>query len=303
MNISLYIAEYERYLRLEKNLSPNSIQAYIRDIKKIEDFININSINLSSNKPNSDFFESFINWLAQNGIAPSSQSRIISGIRSFFNYLLLEKIIDENPAEMIEFPKLAKKLPNFLTLEEIEKMLSIIDLSKTGGFRNKVIIELLFACGLRVSELVNLKKADISYDEEWIKVTGKGNKQRLVPISQNALKLIEIYLETERNKQKASNADKETLFLNRRGKKLSRVFVFNIIKELAIKAGVRKNVSPHTLRHSFATGLVANGADLRSVQLMLGHESITTTEIYTHLDRKFLTQTIDEFHPRSKKRK
>lgn len=303
MNISQYIGEYERYLQLEKNLSPNSIQAYIRDIKKIEDFVNIKKLNFANLIFNNEFFINFINWIAENGIAPASQARIISGIRSFFNYLLLEKIIDENPTEMIEFPKLAKKLPNVLTNEEIEKMLSVIDLSKTGSFRNKVILELLFACGLRVSELITLKKNDISFDEEWIKVTGKGNKQRLVPISENALKLIEIYLETERNHQKPLNTDKEILFLNKRGTKLSRVLIFNVVKELAEKAGVRKNVSPHTLRHSFATGLVTNGADLRAVQTMLGHESITTTEIYTHLDRKFLTKTVDEFHPRAKKQK
>lgn len=303
MNISIYIDEYKRYLQLEKNLSINTLDAYIRDINKIIDFINLNQIKPNSVKIDSYFLNEFVKWIAKSGIAPASQARIISGIRSFFNYLILEKIIDENPAEMLELPKLVKKLPNVLSFEEIEKMISFIDLSITGGFRNKVMLELLFACGLRVSELINLKKSDISFDEEWIIVTGKGNKQRLVPISTNALNLIKIYLETERNNQATATKDKEILFLNRRGAKLSRVFIFNVIKELTQKAGINKNVSPHTLRHSFATGLVTNGADLRAVQNMLGHESITTTEIYTHLDRKFLKNTIDEFHPRSEKRK
>ena len=303
MNISLYIDEYKRYLQLEKNLAKNTLEAYIRDINKIIDFINLNQIKTNSVKIDYFFLNDFVKWIAISGIATATQARIISAIRSFFNYLILEKIIDENPTEMLEFPKLVKKLPNILSFEEIEKILSFIDLSITGGFRNKVMLELLFACGLRVSELINLKKTDISFDEEWIIVTGKGNKQRLVPISANALNLIKIYLETERNNQPASTKDKEILFLNRRGTKLSRVFIFNVIKELTQKAGINKNVSPHTLRHSFATGLVTNGADLRAVQNMLGHESITTTEIYTHLDRKFLKKTIDEFHPRSEKRK
>ncbi|MCC6722533.1 MAG: site-specific tyrosine recombinase XerD [Bacteroidia bacterium] len=301
MNISLFIGEYKRYLQLEKNLSLNSIEAYIRDVKKLEAFLlnyNFNKANLSA-----EILNEFVKWIAKEDISPASQARIISGIKSFFNYLLIEKKIEENPAENIDFPKLEKKLPSYLNYNEIEKMFSIIDLSKTGGFRNKVILELLFACGLRVSEVINIKKNDISYEEEWLKVIGKGNKQRLVPISKNALNLIKIYNDTERNHQKPISKDKDILFLNRRGGKLSRIYIFNIIKELAEKAGINKNVSPHTLRHSFATSLVTNGADLRAVQSMLGHESITTTEIYTHLDRKFLKNTVDEFHPRSEKRK
>ena len=225
----------------------------------------------------------------------------MSGIRSFYDYLLLEKQIDKNPTELIEFPRLSRKLPNVLSNEEIELMLAQIDLSKEGGFRNKVILELLFACGLRVSELVNLEKGNIYFKEECILVTGKGNKQRLVPISDNALNLIQLYLDTERNNADTKPKDREILFLNRRGSRLTRVFIFTLVKELAAKAGIRKKVSPHTFRHSFATGLVTNGADLRAVQSMLGHESITTTEIYAHLDRKHLKQVVDQFHPRSKK--
>lgn len=301
MNISLFIGEYKRYLQLEKNLSLNSIEAYIRDVKKLEAFL----LNYSFNKANlsAEILNEFVKWIAKEDISPSTQARIISGIKSFFNYLLIEKKIEENPAEDIDFPKLEKKLPIYLNYNEIERIFSIIDLSKTGGFRNKVILELLFACGLRVSEVINIKKNDISYEEEWLKVIGKGNKQRLVPISKNALNLIKIYNDTERNHQKPISKDKDILFLNRRGGKLSRIYIFNIIKELAEKVGINKNVSPHTLRHSFATSLVTNGADLRAVQSMLGHESITTTEIYTHLDRKFLKNTVDEYHPRSEKRK
>jgi integrase/recombinase XerD len=301
MQLSTYTNGYKLYLQLEKNLSKNTIEAYLRDVSKIGLYCSERNIEINILKPTADFLNDFIKWIVQSGNSSTSQARILSGIRSFYDYLLLEKQIDKNPTELIEFPRLSRKLPNVLSNEEIELMLAQIDLSKEGGFRNKVILELLFACGLRVSELVNLEKGNIYFKEECILVTGKGNKQRLVPISDNALNLIQLYLDTERNNADTKPKDREILFLNRRGSCLTRVFIFTLVKELAAKAGIRKKVSPHTFRHSFATGLVTNGADLRAVQSMLGHESITTTEIYAHLDRKHLKQVVDQFHPRSKK--
>ena len=301
MQLSTYTNGYKLYLQLEKNLSKNTIEAYLRDVSKIGLYCSERNIEINILKPTPDFLNDFIKWIVQSGNSSTSQARILSGIRSFYDYLLLEKQIDKNPTELIEFPRLSRKLPNVLSNEEIEVMLAQIDLSKEGGFRNKVILELLFACGLRVSELVNLEKGNIYFKEECILVTGKGNKQRLVPISDNALNLIQLYLDTERNNADTKPKDREILFLNRRGSRLTRVFIFTLVKELAAKAGIRKKVSPHTFRHSFATGLVTNGADLRAVQSMLGHESITTTEIYAHLDRKHLKQVVDQFHPRSKK--
>lgn len=302
MQASPYFKGYKLYLQLEKNLSKNTIEAYLRDVSKIDSYCLEKKITVNILKPSSDFFNELIKWISKSGSAATSQARILSGIRSFYDYLLLEKHIDKNPTELIEFPRLSRKLPNVLSSAEIELMLVQIDLSKEGGFRNKVILELLFACGLRVSELVNLEKANIYFKEECILVTGKGNKQRLVPISDNALNLIRLYLDTERNTIEPKAKDKEILFLNRRGGRLTRVFIFTIVKDLAAKAGIRKKVSPHTFRHSFATGLVTNGADLRAVQNMLGHESITTTEIYAHLDRKHLQKVVDDFHPRSKRK-
>jgi integrase/recombinase XerD len=300
MLLSPFFNGYKQYLQLERNLSKNTIEAYLSDISKVEEYSVENNIEISSLELSSEFLQEFVKWIAQSGTSGRSQARILSGIRSFYDYLLLEKKIEKNPTELIEFPKLAKNLPTVLSEVEIESMLALIDLSKEGGFRNKVILELLFACGLRVSELINLEIGHISFKEEWILVTGKGNKQRLVPVSQNALNLIKVYLDSERIHFEAKTKDKEILFLNRRGGRLTRVFIFTVIKELAAKAGIRKKVSPHTFRHSFATELVSNGADLRAVQSMLGHQSITTTEIYAHLDRKNLKNVIDTFHPRSK---
>jgi integrase/recombinase XerD len=300
MLLSPFFNGYKQYLQLERNLSKNTIEAYLSDISKVEEYSVENNIEISSLELSSEFLQEFVKWIAQSGTSGRSQARILSGIRSFYDYLLLEKKIEKNPTELIEFPKLAKNLPTVLSEVEIESMLALIDLSKEGGFRNKVILELLFACGLRVSELINLEIGHISFKEEWILVTGKGNKQRLVPVSQNALNLIKVYLDSERIHFEAKTKDKEILFLNRRGGRLTRVFIFTVIKELAAKAGIRKKVSPHTFRHSFATELVSNGADLRAVQSMLGHQSITTTEIYAHLDRKHLKNVIDTFHPRSK---
>ena len=303
MLLSTYYNGFRQYLQLEKNVSKNTVEAYLRDIGKIETYCNEAKVELSSIEPDHAFFQGFIKWLALSGVTATTQARIISGIRSFYDYMLLEKHVKHNPTTFLEFPRLTKKLPSILSNEEIEKILEQIDQSKEGGFRNKVILELLFACGLRVSELTHLEIGNISFKEEWIKVTGKGNKQRLVPISDNALHLIKVYLETERNKMAAGPKDKEILFLNRRGNRLSRVFIFMMLKDLAEKAGIKKQISPHTFRHSFATGLVSNGADLRAVQNMLGHESITTTEIYAHLDKKHLSKVIDTYHPRSKKAK
>jgi integrase/recombinase XerD len=301
MLLSTYYNGFRQYLQLEKNVSKNTVEAYLRDISKIDAYCVEAKVELSSIEPEQEFFHGFIKWLALSGVTATTQARILSGIRSFYDYMLLEKHVKHNPTEFIEFPRLSRKLPSVLSSDEIEKILEQIDQSKEGGFRNKVILELLFACGLRVSELINLEIGNISFKEEWIMVTGKGNKQRLVPISDNALHLIKVYLETERNKMAAGPKDKEVLFLNRRGNRLSRVFIFMMLKDLAEKAGIKKNISPHTFRHSFATGLVNNGADLRAVQNMLGHESITTTEIYAHLDKKHLSKVIDTYHPRSKK--
>ncbi len=301
MIATLYIKGFELFLQLEKNLSKNTIDAYIRDIQKLEKFASINQLKIDVLNPSNDFFDEFIKWLVKSGCAATSQARILSGIRSFYDYLVLEKYIDKNPTDLLEFPKMTRKLPSFLTITEIESLIQQIDASKIGGFRNKVILELLFACGLRVTELVNLKHDQVYFKEECILVTGKGNKQRLVPISKNALNLMKLYMETERQKTEAKPKDKEIFFLSRRGSRLSREFIFTMVKQLALKAGIRKNVSPHTFRHSFATSLITNGADLRAIQNMLGHESITTTEIYAHLDRKHLQKVVDQFHPRSKK--
>lgn len=301
MLLETYYRGYRQYLQLEKNLSANTIDAYLRDIKKIDVYCEETGVNLTSLEADTDFFREFIKWLSSSSVKSTTQARILSGIRAFYDYLLLEKHIKQNPTEFIEFPRLSRKLPSVLSVQEIESILAMIDLSKEGGFRNKVSLELLFACGLRVSELINLKIGDVSFTEEWILVTGKGNKQRLIPVSTNALDLIVIYLETIRLKQTPKPKDKEILFLNRRGGRLTRVFIFTMLRDLAKKAGINKNISPHTFRHSFATGLVSNGADLRAVQNMLGHESITTTEIYAHLDRKHLQNIVDKFHPRSKK--
>jgi integrase/recombinase XerD len=302
MLLSTYYNGYRLYLQLEKNLSKNTVEAYLRDISKMDFFCKEYNIHLDILNPTDDFFTNFIKWISNQGHAASSQARIISGIRSFYDYLMLEKLIDRNPTELIDFPRLSRKLPTYLTHQEIELMLSQIDQSSPSGFRNRVILELLFACGLRVSELINLEKSHIYFKDECILVTGKGNKQRLIPISQNALNLLEVYL-IDRNQVNTSSKDQNILFLNHRGGKISRISIFNIVKDLAAKAGIRKNISPHTFRHSFATGLVSNGADLRAVQNMLGHESITTTEIYTHLDRKHLQKVIDTYHPRANKNK
>ena len=291
------IKDFETYLRLEKSLSENSIEAYINDVFKLEKFFEEKKGDtLPVNVKYSDLKE-FLAWLNTENQNARTQSRVLSGIRSFFRFLLIEGEIKENPASLIESPKIGLKLPEVLSVNEIDRMIGAIDLSKREGHRNKAIIETLYGCGLRVSELVNLRLTDIHYAEGFVMVTGKGNKQRLVPVSNKALKEIDIY-KTDRAKLPVIH-DGNILFLNRRRRKLTRAMIFTIIKNLALKADIRKKISPHTFRHSFATHLIEGGADLRAVQEMLGHESILTTEIYTHIDRSFLRDTLIMFHPRA----
>ena len=291
------IKDFETYLKLEKSLSGNSISAYCADIHKLENYFAEKG---SSEGPLSVTYQNlrdFTAWFGADNMNARTQSRIISGIRAFYKFLLIEGEIEENPASLIESPKIGLKLPEVLSVIEIDSMISQIDLSKNEGHRNKAIIETLYGCGLRVSELVSLRITDIHYSEGFVTVTGKGNKQRLVPISNKALKEIDLY-KKDRDRLPVIY-DQNIMFLNRRGRKLTRAMIFTIIKDLAAKAGIRKKISPHTFRHSFATHLVEGGADLRAVQEMLGHESILTTEIYTHIDRSFLRDTLLMFHPRA----
>jgi integrase/recombinase XerD len=297
---TIYKEGFKAWLRTERSLSENSVQSYLDDVDKLERFFVESYSGITPVKASAKQLEEFVRWISASGIATTTQARIISGIRSFFKYLVVEDEIKDDPSALLESPKTGRKLPEFLNEEEVDKMLYAIDRSSKEGERNRAIIETLYGCGLRVSELVNLKISDLHLEEEYILVTGKGNKQRLVPIGILATKHIKIWMEEWRNKLKISDAAEDILFVNRRGGKLSRIMVFNIIKELALKAGIKKNISPHSLRHSFATHLVAGGADLRAVQEMLGHESITTTEIYTHLDTKYLRDSIMKFHPRNK---
>jgi integrase/recombinase XerD len=288
---------FETYLRLEKSLSDNSVEAYLNDVYKLEKYFTEAAIDISPGKVTYSDLKSFLTWYGVNNSNTRTQSRVLSGVRAFFRYLLIEGEIEENPASLIESPKIGLKLPEVLSVTEIDRIISEIDLSKPEGHRNKAIIETLYGCGLRVSELVNLRLTDIHYNEEFVVVTGKGNKQRLVPVSQKALKEIDIYKQ-DRNRLPVIK-DQNILFLNRRGGHLTRAMIFTIIKDLAARAGIRKNISPHTFRHSFATHMIEAGADLRAVQEMLGHESILTTEIYTHIDRSFLRDTLIMFHPRA----
>ena len=299
VNWNSYIKGFKAYLQLEKSLSKNSIEAYQRDMHKLVQFFEAKGISPQPAEVNLATLREFLRWITELGISTTSQARILSGIKSFYNYMLMEDLINKNPAELLEAPKLKRKLPEVLDVHEIDLMVAQIDHSTPEGMRNKAIIETMFSCGLRVSELVNLKFADISYTDEFVRVLGKGNKERLVPIGSIALKAIKLYKETVRTHITAQTGHTDTVFLNNRGKGLSRVMIFYIIKDLAKRAGIHKNISPHTMRHSFATCLVEAGADLRAVQQMLGHESITTTEIYTHIDRAYLHDIITQFHPRS----
>jgi integrase/recombinase XerD len=291
------IKDFETYLRLEKSLSENSIEAYLDDVGKLERFFSQRGTDSGPADVTYSNLKEFLAWFSADNQNARTLSRVLSGIRSFFRFLLIEEEIEDNPASLIESPKIVLKLPEVLSVGEIDRMIGSIDLSRPEGHRNKAIIETLYGCGLRVSELVNLRLTDIHYREGFVVVTGKGNKQRLVPVGNKALKEINIY-KTDRNNLPVIY-DQNILFLNRRGRKLSRAMIFTVIKDLAAKAGIRKNISPHTFRHSFATHMIEAGADLRAVQEMLGHESILTTEIYTHIDRSYLRDTLIMFHPRS----
>lgn len=297
LNWKQSIKDFENYLRLEKSLSQNSIEAYLNDVSKLEFFLTENEKETLPAQVQYSDLKEFLIWFNKDNKNARTQSRTLSGIRAYFKFLLIEGEITENPSSLIESPKIGLKLPQVLSVEEIDRMIDVIDLSRPDGHRNKAIIETLYGCGLRVSELVGLKLTDIHYEDGYIIVTGKGSKQRLVPISGKALKEIDLY-KTDRNRLSVIK-DINILFLNRRGSRLTRIMIFTIIKDLAAKAGITKNISPHTFRHSFATHMIEAGADLRAVQEMLGHESILTTEIYTHIDRSYLRDSLMMFHPRA----
>lgn len=292
-----YKKGFKSYLQLERSLSDNSIAAYLHDIEKLTTFLILQAKPKTPAELVLGDLQAFLEWIAGLGMTAASQSRIISGIRTFYKYCLLEDITRTDPTALLETPKLKRLLPDVLSFEEIENIILQIDLSTQEGTRNKAILEIMYSSGLRVSEVVNLKLSQLYLDVGFIRVIGKGNKERLVPVGNSAIKYINIYRKTVRDHIKIVSGEEDVLFLNRRGKRLSRVMIFLIIKELVAKARIKKSISPHTFRHSFATHLVEGGADLRAVQEMLGHESITTTEIYTHLDREFLRKTLQEFHP------
>ena len=293
---ALIIRKYQQYLKLEKSLSKNTLDAYMTDLDKLLNFLQSENIEISD--VCLDDLERFSAGLHDIGIHPRSQARIISGIKSFFHFLIMADYLEADPSELLEGPKIGLKLPEVLTVEEIDSIIAAIDLSKNEGQRNRAILETLYSCGLRVSELTNLKLSDLYFDEGFIKVEGKGSKQRLVPISPRAIKKIKLYF-TDRNRGKIKKEYEDYVFLARWGKNISRIMVFHLIKELAQTAGITKNISPHTFRHSFATHLLEGGANLRAIQCMLGHESIATTEIYTHIDRNMLRSEIIEHHPRN----
>lgn len=298
-NWESHIKHFGSYLKLERSLSENSIQAYVRDVEKLAQFIELKYAGISPLVISSKHLQAFVQFISELGMSAFSQARILSGVKSFYKYLLFEEIIEKDPTTLLEGPKLGRKLPDTLNYEEIVKLFDAIDLSKPEGGRNRAMLEVLYSSGLRVSELVDLKVGNVYFDVGFLRVIGKGNKERLVPVGKDALKFLKIYLEEIRVHVPIQKGSESNVFLNRRGKKLTRVMIFMIIKELAVKIGLHKTISPHTFRHSFATHLIEGGADLRAVQEMLGHESITTTEIYTHLDRDYLRQVIQDFHPRS----
>lgn len=302
MNWESFIKEFQRYLRLEKGLSENTITNYSFDLKKLCLFLETNQIDVTPVSITEDLLQDFIYDISKK-LNPRTQSRIISTLKSFFQYLLLENYREDSPMALIETPKIGRKLPDTLAVSEINALIAAIDLSSSEGMRNKTILETLYGCGLRVTELVQLRISDLFFEEGFVKITGKGNKQRFVPISPHTQHFILIYKNEIRCHQHIQKGYEDTLFLNRRGKGLTRAMVFTIIKRLAVTINLKKTISPHTFRHSFATHLLENGADLRSIQLMLGHESITTTEIYVHLDRKHLVETMMKFHPRLQQKK
>ena len=293
-----YIIDFSNYLTLEKGRSANTVESYLRDVRKLLQYIDLEVPSKSFRDLDLKNIQNFLAYLHSFGLNEQSQARIISGIKAFYKYLSLEQIIDKNPTELLEAPKLSRKLPETLSYLEIQQIIKAIDLSTNEGVRNRAIIETLYSCGLRVSELIQLKRAHLYFEDDFIKVVGKGDKERLVPIGSEAKKQIKLYSETIRNHIDIKKGHEQTLFLNRRGRALSRVMIFYIIKQSVQAAEINKTVSPHTFRHSFATHLVEGGADLRAVQEMLGHASITTTEIYTHLDQTYLQETLAQFHPR-----
>lgn len=297
MNWSSYIKSYQSYLKIERGLSKNTIDNYSFDIERLCQFLAQNGIVVSPIKIEEETIQQFI-YSVSKQVNPRSQARILSGLKSFFSYLIFEDYRSDNPLELIETPKTGRKLPDTLSVAEIDALIAAIDLTSNEGERNRAMLETLYGCGLRVSELISLKISDLFFEEGFVKITGKGNKQRFVPIGDLTQKYIDIYRNTVRNHLTIKKGCEDTLFLNRRGNQLTRAMIFTIIKDLAVKTELNKSISPHTLRHSFATHLLENGADLRSIQLMLGHESITTTEIYVHLDRKYLTEVIQTYHPR-----
>ena len=297
MNWNNYINSYQSYLRIERGLSKNTVDNYSFDIERLCVFLEENAISISPIQIGEETIQQFI-YSVSKEVNPRSQARIISGLKSFFGYLIFEDYRFDNPMELIETPKTGRKLPDTLSIDEIDSLIAAIDLSSNEGERNRAMLETLYGCGLRVSELVALKISDLFFEEGFVKVTGKGNKQRFVPVGNLTQKYILSYKDNMRIHLNIKKGHEDTLFLNRRGNQLSRAMIFTIIKDLSVQINLNKSISPHTLRHSFATHLLENGADLRSIQLMLGHESITTTEIYVHLDRKFLTQVINSFHPR-----
>jgi integrase/recombinase XerD len=293
------IKGFKSYLKLERSLSANSIESYSRDIDKLKQFAETQQTVIDPELITLHHLRAFLQWINELGMIPSSQARILSGIKSFYKFMLMEDLIAVDPTELLESPKIQRKLPDTLSYEEINKLIAAIDLSKPDGPRNKAILEMLYSCGLRVSELTELKLSNLYLDIEFIKVMGKGSKERLVPISQTAITALQQWLQYSRVHVPVKKGEEDMVFLNRRGTRLTRVFIFMLIKQLADIIGLKKTISPHTFRHSFATHLIEGGADLRAVQDMLGHESITTTEIYTHLDRDYLKSTIIQYHPRS----
>jgi integrase/recombinase XerD len=292
-----YKKGFKAYLQLERSLSPHSIDAYLTDLEKLTAFLQANQLMKGPEEIDLKDLQAFVKWTASLGMTQSSQARMISGIKAFYRYCLLEDVCSKNPTSLLEGPKLKRHLPDVLSFEEIEAMMSKIDMSKPDGGRNKALLETMYSCGLRVTEVVNLKLSHLYFDVGFIRVIGKGNKERLVPIGSVAAKYVKLYVENDRRHLTIQPGEEDIVFLSRRGKRLSRVMIFLIIKDLAAKADIKKTISPHTFRHSFATHLVEGGADLRAVQEMLGHESITTTEVYTHLDREFLRSTLHQYHP------
>jgi integrase/recombinase XerD len=294
----VYLKGFSDYLQLERSLSANSVMAYIRDVEKLEQYLLANDRKMSPEQVSLDDLQACAQWIALLGMTATSQARIISGIKAFYKYLMMEDLVKTDPTQLLEAPKIRRKLPDVLSFEEIESIIGQIKAGTPEGQRNRAILETMYSCGLRVSEVVNLKISQLHFDAGFIRVIGKGDKERLVPVGRDAIKYIMLYMEEIRVHVPVKKGQEDTLFLNRRGSGLSRVMIFLMIKELTAAAGINKQVSPHTFRHSFATHLVEGGADLRAVQEMLGHESITTTEIYTHLDREYLRDTLQRFHPR-----